>query len=74
MIQVSRIDCHVSASTLDRLRRRGAGAEVVMGLVATGSGRGGGDGVVSLLSLLPTLGSMEADDSVEHADEGEVAP
>ena len=64
----------MNASTLDRLRLRGAGAEVVMGLVVTGSGRGGGDGVVSLLSLLPTLGSMEADDSVEHADEGEVAP
>ena len=34
----------VSASTLERLRRRGAGAEVVMGMAgATGSGRGGGD-------------------------------
>ena len=73
-MQVLRTDCHVNASTLDRLRRRGAGAEVVIGLVETGSGRGGGEGVVSLLSLLPTLGSMEADDSVEHADDGEVAP
>ena len=61
-------------STLERLLRRGAGAEVVIVLAAGatgGSGRGGGD---SPLSPLPTLGSMEAEDSVEQADDGEVAP
>ena len=64
-------------STLERLRRRGAGAEVVIalaaGAVVIGSGSGGGDSPL-LSPLLPTLGSMEAEDSVEQADDGEVAP
>ena len=60
---------------MERLRLRGAGAEVVIvvsTVVMEGSGRGGGD---SPLSLLPTLGSIEAEDSLEHADDtGEVVP
>ena len=43
------------------------------GAVVIGSGSGGGDSPLSP-PLLPTLGSMEAEDSVEQADDGEVAP
>ena len=59
---------------MERLRLRGAGAEVVIvvSTVMEGSGRGGGD---SPLSLLPTLGSIEAEDSDEQAeDTGDVVP
>ena len=38
-------------------------------------GRGGGEEGTTGLSLpVPTLGSMDAPDSVEQADEGEVGP
>ena len=59
---------------MERLRLRGAGAEVVIvaSTVMEGSGRGGGD---SPWSLLPTLGSIEAEDSLEQADDtGDVVP